>query len=745
MTLVAKINTSEKAFKKVSSGRSYPLGATVSIKGTNFAIFSANAEKVELCLFDASGENEIQRISLPEFTDDIWHGFVEDLPEGALYGYRVHGPFTPHDGHRFNANKLLLDPYAKQFFGEYISSSTHYAYDEHSRQQDLTFDIRDNANYLPKCVVTKPLAACNSYPQVRRRDTIIYELHVKGFTKQNPNIPIELQGTFAGLAQPSVCKYLKDLGITSVELLPVQTFLDEPFVSAKGLSNYWGYNSLAFFVPEARYCYSGAIGEFKHLVETFHEAGIEVILDVVYNHTAEGNELGPTLCFKGIDNASYYRLLPEDKRYYVNYSGCGNTLNIQHPRVLQLVTDSLRYWTEIMGIDGFRFDLAPILGRNNPHFCVENHFFTVLKQDPVLSKVKLIAEPWDIGDGGYQLGRFPNSWLEWNDRFRDTCRRFWRGDDGIIPDFAARLHGSSDIFEKPSRRPASSVNFITSHDGFTLHDLVSYKTQKNYANGELNKDGHHSNFSSNFGVEGETENIAINQLRQQQKRNLLTTLFIAQGTPMLLSGDERANSQQGNNNAYCQDNNISWLAWNNDHAAQEFAFVKQLIALRKAHPLLNRTHYQHGNSISDKTGLADISWLNCKGQIMKETDWHNSDIKCFSMLLADTENALNQTKFITNTLHNDDALLVIFNAHEYDINFVLPALNGDWHCLINTAQKQSNHDNSDLCEQTDELKNNKSMSTVTAAAHSCVVLSFYQGQSIKSDTVTTPTKLKDAH
>ncbi|MBL4942146.1 MAG: glycogen debranching protein GlgX [Colwellia sp.] len=733
---------------QVSSGRSYPLGATVDEKGINFAIFSANAEKVELCLFDASGQNELQRITLPEFTDEVWHGFVDDLPEGTLYGYRVYGPFAPHEGHRFNPHKLLLDPYAKQLAGEFITSTSHYAFDTHCPEADLTLDIRDNAAYLPKCVAVKTLALCNSHPQVRRRDTILYELHVKGFTKLHPDVPVELQGTFAGLAQPSVCQYLADLGITSIELLPVHSFLDEPFVKEKNLTNYWGYNSLSFFVPQPSYCYSdglngdlyGGMSEFKNMVEVFHQAGIEVILDVVYNHTAEGNELGPTLSFKGIDNASYYRLCAEDKRFYVNHSGCGNTLNISHPRVLQLVTDSLRYWVEVMGVDGFRFDLAPVLGRDEQHFSANNHFFSALKQDPTLAKVKLIAEPWDIGEGGYQLGRFPNQWMEWNDRFRDTCRRFWRGDEGMAPEFAARLHGSSDIFEPrthgiSSRRPSASINFITSHDGFTLHDLVSYQHQHNHANGEQNQDGHSSNFSSNFGVEGDTDNDIIKQLRQQQKRNLLTTLFISQGTPMLLSGDEMANSQQGNNNAYCQDNEISWLNWHNSNSQSEIEFVKRLIHLRKEHPLLNRTHYQHGNTVSAQTGLPDISWLNCHGKLMQTSDWHDSAIKCVSMLLGDTKSEVLPAvetifgEYCPLGQIEDDALLIIFNAHQSDIDYALPALSGYWQVLLNTAEG--------IGFLNDKLSKKLAKTNITAAAHSCVVLSFSQTSSKENPKNTT--------
>lgn len=696
---------------QVTSGRSYPLGATVLPNGINFALFSTNATKVEVCFFDNTGTKEVKRIELPEFTDDIWHGHIADLPAGTLYGYRVYGPYEPHNGHRFNPNKLLIDPYAKKLFGQFIQSDTHYGYDLESVQTDLTFDIRDNAKYLPKCVAIDPLEPCKSHPQVRRRDTMFYEVHAKGFTQNHPDVPKAIKGTFSGLAHQSICDYLVDLGITSVELLPVHTFFDEPFLTNKNLTNYWGYNTIGFFIPSAKYCHNEDISDFKKLVETYHKLGIEIILDVVYNHTAEGSELGPTLSFKGIDNASYYRLKPEDKRFYENFSGCGNTLDISHPRVLQMVMDSLRYWVEIMGVDGFRFDLAPVLGRTNPHFCQTSHFFSALRQDPILSKVKLIAEPWDIGNGGYQLGRFPNSWLEWNDRFRDTCRRFWRGDNGLLPEFARRLHGSNDIFEKPSRRPSASVNLITSHDGYTLHDLVTYEERHNEANGENNCDGHGSNFSCNFGVEGETNSIAINQLRLQQKRNLLATLFISQGTPLLLAGDEFNNSQRGNNNAYCQDNEISWMDWDKLSDNDLHPFVKRLIKLRKKHPLLNRMHYQHGQTISDITGLPDISWLNCKGILMQHDDWHNTAIKCFAMLLADTDY---EKPTETEHEHDDDALLVIFNAHGRTINFQLPELNGSWQVLINTAEFTPESPN------TTPLNSN----TYILSAHSCVVLSY---------------------
>ena len=747
----------------ITSGRCFPLGASFISSdqlnasaendgGTNFALFSAHAEKVELCLFDDSGENEIQRLVLPEYTDDVFHGFVAGIKPGALYGYRVYGPFEPHNGHRFNPAKLLLDPYAKALHGEIKNSPLHYAYQksiddgksQKCPQQDLTLDLHDNAKAMPKCIVVDAniVKPCKTHPQVRQRDSILYEMHVKGFTAQHPNVPVELKGTFAALADKNIIEYLVALGVTSIELMPVHQFLNEAFIEEKNLSNYWGYNSVSFFIPQASYCFANgaveSIKEFRAMVETFHQHGIEVILDVVYNHSAEGNELGPTLSFKGIDNASYYRLQSQDKRFYENYSGCGNTLNIAQPRVMQLVTDSLRYWIETMGVDGFRFDLATILGREAPHFNANNPFFSALKQDPILAQTKLIAEPWDIGQDGYQLGRFDKNWLEWNDRFRDTCRRFWRGDAGIAPEFAARLHGSSDIFEQPSRRPSASVNFITSHDGFTLEDLVSYQTPNNLANGENNRDGHGSNFSCNFGHEGVSDNATIVRLRARQKRNLLTTLFIAQGTPMLLAGDEMSNSQQGNNNAYCQDNEISWLNWphlavesinknigentgTNTSKSDDIAFVKQLIQLRKQHPLLNRSHYHHGQQISNKTGLKDIDWLNCRGEIMQTSDWQDQEVKCFAMLLAQTDEQLSENS--DNTIQ-DDALLVIFNAHPCEINYQLPVLNGYWQQLINTADEA----NFSSTSTTNTEQTNITASTITVAAHSCVVLSFFGPQ-----------------
>lgn len=754
--------------QQVLAGHPYPLGATPDKNGTNFALFSANALRVDLCLFSDDGGEELQRISLPEFTDDVWHGYIPGVKPGDLYGYRVDGPYEPHKGHRFNSEKLLLDPYAKKLHGEFTWSDTHLAYDPQSSQQDLTPDFRDNANYLPKCVVVenaKSYFQVNqlSRPRVKESEAIIYEVHVKGFTQKNARIPFEFKGTFKGLSDPAVTNYLQKLGVNCVELMPVCAYFDEPFVLEKGLKNYWGYNSIAFFAPEPRFCHTNDIAEFKSLVEHFHQADIEVILDVVYNHTAEGNHLGPTYSFKGIDNASYYRLEDNDPRYYINHSGCGNTLNLQHPRVLQLVMDSLRYWVMEMGVDGFRFDLAPVLGRGRQgkdDFVDYSSFFASIRQDPVLAQVKLIAEPWDVGPGGYQLGRFPDNWMEWNDSFRDTVRRFWRGDQGMLPEFAKRLHGSNDIFSQKGRRPHSSVNYVTSHDGYTLNDLVSYEQRHNWANGENNNDGHNANFSANYGIEGPTKDETINAFRIRQKRNLIATLLLAQGTPMLLAGDEFSNSQSGNNNAYCQDNEISWLDWENlnqAQAKQQLSFFRELIRLRKDHPLLNRTCYQHGRKISEKTGLADISWLNQFGESMAKEDWHNLELKCFAMLLADVGQEIKLAKqhLIPNAqcsieYGKDDALLIIFNAHKKPINFTLPKLNGEWRKIVDTVDCFAH---SDTTTSSTKPTNKEvdgtiliSQQSVKVAASSCIVLSFSQVQTkTQTDIEKNQLESRDNH
>ena len=545
--------------RRIDPGLPFPLGATWYGTGVNFALFSAHAEKVELCIFDARGRRELERIELPEYTDEVWHGYLNDARPGMLYGYRVYGPYDPARGHRFNPNKLLLDPYAKALAGALRWTDAHYGYRIGSHREDLSFDRRDNAGGMPKCVVVEGAFtwSAETRPFVPWTQTVFYELHVRGFTIQHPGVPPDLRGTFSGLATPAVVSYLQELGVTTVELLPVHAFVDDRRLVEHKLRNYWGYNTIGFFAPEQRYLQTGEPNEFKTMVKRLHEAGIEVVLDVVYNHTAEGNHLGPTLSFKGIDNATYYRLA-ENQRYYDDATGTGNTLDLRHPRVLQMVTDSLRYWVQEMHVDGFRFDLAPALAREHSGYTRDAAFFKALAQDPVLSRVKLIAEPWDVGHGGYQLGNSPPGWSEWNGKYRDTVRRFWKGDVGVLPELASRLAGSSDLFERQGRRPRASVNLVTVHDGFTLTDLVSYDKKHNEANHEQNLDGSDANYSWNCGVEGPTADPEIRALRQRQKRNLLATLLFSLGVPLIQAGDEFGRTQRGNNNAYCQDNEISW-------------------------------------------------------------------------------------------------------------------------------------------------------------------------------------------
>ena len=670
---------------RVWPGEPYPLGASWDGRGVNFALFSAHAEKVELCLFDQSGRHEIERIPLPEQTDQVWHGYLPEAQPGIVYAYRVYGPYQPENGHRFNHHKLLLDPYAKQLTGTLQWTTAHYGYRSDIPEADLSFDRRDNAHYMPKCVVVDDAFSWDDDhpPHVAWPDTVIYETHLRGFTIAHPALPKPLQGTCAGFGASESVDYLKSLGITAVELLPVHAFIDDHFLVKKDLRNYWGYNTLGFFAPAPRYLSTGELQEFKIMVQRLHDAGIEVLLDVVYNHTAEGNELGPTLCFRGIDNASYYRLRPDYPRYYINHSGCGNTLDLNHPRVLQLVMDSLRYWVTEMHVDGFRFDLTVALAREEHGFEAGSAFLDAVRQDPVLNRVKLIAEPWDIGPDGYQLGRFPGGWAEWNDRFRDTVRRFWRGDEGQLPELARRLHGSSDLFEHNGRRPHASINFITSHDGFTLTDLVSYKERHNQANGEANHDGHHANFSDNYGVEGPSKDIAIQVIRERQKRNLLATVLLAQGTPMLLAGDELGRSQHGNNNAYCQDNEISWLDWSLLEKEQDlFDFACRLLQLRRDYPVLRRNYFVHGEVITSSTQFANIQWLHPEGGLMREADWHNPQLRCLGMLLAD-----NMTAPPTALSSQKDAsiILIILNALTEKVLFNLPKSADKWRCLLTTA------------------------------------------------------------
>ena len=717
----------------VCSGEPGPLGATWDGEGVNFALFSANAEKVELCVFDPSGRNELQRIELKARTNDIWHGYLPQARPGMLYGYRVHGRYRPQDGHRFNPNKLLVDPYARSLAGEIEWSDAHFGYRIGHGSDDLSFDRHDSAKGMPKCRVIDP-----SYnwqddraPRIAWQDTVIYELHVKGFTMAHPGVPPELRGTYAGLASAPAIEHFKRLGVTAVELLPVHAFAHDRHLVEKGLCNFWGYNSLAFFAPDLRYAATGRISEFKTMVKTLHAAGIEVILDVVYNHTAEGNQMGPTLSLRGVDNASYYRLVPGNARYYMDYTGCGNTLDTANPRVLDLVRDSLRYWVEEMHVDGFRFDLAVALTRGMTGVEMSSAFLEEITRDPVLSQVKLIAEPWDLGLGGYQLGGFPQGWSEWNDRYRDTLRAFGKADAETLGEFATRFTGSSDLFERSWRTPQASINFVTAHDGFTLHDLVSYNHKHNEANLEGNRDGTDNNRSWNCGVEGDTGDDSINALRRRQKRNFLTLLLLSQGVPMLLAGDEMGRSQGGNNNAYCQDSEISWVDWSfGPEARQLFGFVRRLIRLRRMRPILRRREFFHGRPVA-AGGVKDIMWICPDGREMDEQAWSQSHARCLGIFLAaepwiatprgkrheqastvrgwlssmlrglfkartETENYPDAHGSLLQRLlgrirspdlaAGDGSLLILVNAHHDTIPFVIPRLDEllVWSALIDT-------------------------------------------------------------
>ncbi|MDT8386008.1 MAG: glycogen debranching protein GlgX [Thiogranum sp.] len=667
-------------------GRPYPLGATWDGEGVNFALFSEHAERVDLCLFDARGRREISRVDMQWRTDQVWHCYLPDARPGALYGYRVHGPYDPENGHRFNAKKLLLDPYARQITGQLRWNDALFGYRVGHERADLGVDRRDSAHGIPKCKVIDSAFTWGDDERLRTpwHDTIIYELHVKGFTQQHPDIPKPLRGTYAGLASAPAIEYLQRLGVTAVELMPIHAFVDDRLLLEKRLRNYWGYNSIGFFAPDMRYSSSGNVKEFKTMVKRLHSAGIEVILDVVYNHTAEGNHLGPTLCFRGIDNAAYYRLDTASGRYYRDYTGCGNTLNMQHPRVLQLIMDSLRYWVLEMHVDGFRFDLASALARELHAVDRLGAFFDIMHQDPVLSQVKLIAEPWDLGEGGYQVGNFPIGWTEWNGRYRDSVRAYWKGDGGLIGELAYRLTGSSDLYEHGGRKPYASINFVTCHDGFTLHDLVSYNQKHNEANLENNADGENHNISWNCGEEGPTGNLNIARLREQQKRNFLATLFLSQGVPMLLAGDEMGRTQQGNNNAYCQDSPLTWIDWSPDPAGRELEkFVVELIRLRKRHPVLRRRRFFQGRDIVG-TGVKDISWLATTGREMTEREWQQSFARCLGLFLAG--NAMEEQDERGRPIR-DETLIMLFNAHHQPIDFQLPAepRHARWQVLIDTS------------------------------------------------------------
>ncbi|HKU66838.1 MAG TPA: glycogen debranching protein GlgX [Candidatus Baltobacteraceae bacterium] len=672
---------------EVLPGRPYPLGATWDGAGVNFAIFSEHAEKVELCIFDSRGHRELRRVVLPEYTDQVWHCYLPEIAPGTLYGYRVYGPYEPERGHRFNHHKLLVDPYAKRLHGSLKWTDANFGYRIGSPREDLSFDRRDNSGAVPKCVVVDTAFTWGTDRRLYTRwpNTIVYELHVRGFTMKHPLVSPELRGTFAGLCVPQVIEYLVSLGISAVELMPVQAFVDDRYLVERRLHNYWGYNSIGFFAPEPRYMAGSSLGEFKTMVKRLHEAGIEVFLDVVYNHTAEGNQLGPTLSMRGIDNASYYRLA-DDPRFYVDYTGCGNTLNLKHPRVMQLVTDSLRYWVDEMHVDGFRFDLAPAIVRRDRDFdWWSSGFMTALLQDPVLSRVKLIAEPWDLTPDGYQLGHFPPGWSEWNDKYRDTVRRFWQGADGVLPELASRLTGSSDVFDRNGRRPRASVNFVAAHDGMTLHDVVSYNEKHNEANGDENRDGTPQNYSTNCGVEGPSENEQICSLREQLKRNMLAMLFLSQGTPMLLAGDELGRTQRGNNNAYCQDNDISWLSWTDLHDPELPDFTRALIRLRRDHPVFRRTRFFAGDVIHQRD-LKDISWIAPDGSEMEIAMWHEAWRRSLGVLLGgDTGD-----RFVSLSGYPelDDTFFFMLNAHERDVDFTLPSAGPSkhWSLLFETVR-----------------------------------------------------------
>jgi isoamylase len=645
---------------RVEQGSPHPLGATWDGRGTNFAVFSEHAEKVELCLFDRQGRRELERFALPERTQDVWHGYVPDSVPGQLYGYRVHGPYEPERGHRFNPNKLLIDPYAKRLAGRLVWSDAHFGYRAGSARADLSYDRRDNARGMPKSVVIDEAFTWTavSAPRIAWEDTIVYEAHVKGLTQLREDVPPGWRGFFYGLGAPAVIDHLKRLGVTSLELLPIHAFVDERLLVERGLRNYWGYNSIGFFTPEPRYAVDNALDEFRSTVARLHDAGIEIILDVVYNHTAEGNQLGPTLSFRGIDNVSYYLLVADKPRYYENFTGVGNVFNLRHPRVLQMVMDSLRYWVEVCHVDGFRFDLATTLGRGPNGFDPQGGFFAAVRQDPVLAKVKLIAEPWDLGLGGYQVGNFPSQWSEWNDVFRRTLRRYCRGDGDLIGDLSTRMTGSSDLFRRRGRAPRATMNHVTVHDGFTLADLVSYAKKHNENNGQDNHDGTEENWSTNCGVEGPTDDPKVIELRRTLRRNLLASLLLAQGVPLLLAGDEVGNSQNGNNNAFCQDNEIGWVNWSGLGRSGDdlVELIGRLTGLRRKFAQLRPRHWLVGR---DRDGSRDVLWLTPRATEMTDVDWGFPKARYLSYVLAAPDD-------------RGAPLFIVLNAAEESIDFVLP-------------------------------------------------------------------------
>lgn len=693
-------------------GNPFPLGATWNGQGVNFALYAENATRVELCLYQTPSDSDAYAcIRISERSSNVWHIYLPEAKPGILYGYRVHGPYEPAAGHRFNPNKLLIDPYAKAVSGIIQWDDSLFGYQPGNAEEDLSFSETDSAPFIPKSVVVDQQFNWegDKSPKIPFHQSIIYETHVKGFTKLHPDIPEEIRGTYKGLAHPVLIDYLKALGITAIELMPVHHFVADRQLVDKGLTNYWGYNSIGFFAPDARYTATGNCGEqvteFKEMVKALHAAGIEVILDVVYNHTAEGNHLGPTLSFKGVDNAVYYRLT-EDKRYYMDYTGTGNTLNARLPNVLRLIMDSLRYWITEMHVDGFRFDLAATLARELHEVDMLSAFFDIIHQDPVISQVKLIAEPWDVGEGGYQVGKFPPGWAEWNGKYRDSIRDYWRGEDSSLADFSARLTGSADLYKDDYRRPTASINFITAHDGFTLQDLVSYNDKHNEANGENNQDGESHNRSWNCGAEGPSQDPAINALRERQKKNFIATLFLSQGIPMLLAGDEAGRTQQGNNNAYCQDNEISWTNWQ-EMDPELIAFTRKVIALRQQHPAFRRKRWFRGAPVED-VGVEDIAWFLPEGNQMSEENWDTGFARSLGVYLNGLSLRATSPK---GEKILDDSFYLIFNAHHDELPFKLPAENygNEWKVVLNTAN-----------DETGTLY--KAASEITAAGRSVVVL-----------------------
>jgi isoamylase len=679
---------------RIKPGRPYPLGATWDGRGVNFALFSDNAARVELCLFDSAKDlKESARIALPERTDMVWHGYLEDVTPGQLYGYRVHGPYDPANGHRFNPNKVLLDPYAKSIGRALAWSDEMWGYRLGDAAADLSFDDRDNAAFAPLAAVVDGAFTWGDDrpPRTPWHKTVIYEAHVKGFTKLHPEVPEGLRGSYAGLAREAPIRHLKELGVTAVELMPVHHFVHDRHLVDKGLRNYWGYNTLGFFAPHPEYCDQvsplESVRSFKIMVRALHAAGLEVILDVVYNHTAEGSHLGPTLSLRGVDNAAYYRLVDGDRRYYMDYTGCGNTLNMRHPRVLQLIMDSLRYWVTEMRVDGFRFDLASTLARELHEVDKLGAFFDIIRQDPVLSQVKLIAEPWDLGQGGYQVGNFPVGWTEWNGKYRDAVRRFWKGDGGAVSEFATRLAGSSDLYEHSGRRPYASINFVTCHDGFTLHDLVSYNGKHNEANREDNRDGENNNNSWNCGAEGPAEDPKVGALRERQKRNFALTLMTSQGVPMLCYGDELGRTQRGNNNAYCQDNELAWMSWDlTDEQKSFLEFVKGAAALRRDAPVLRQPKFFQGRRLRG-ADVKDIVWLEPSGGEMDDRAWDAGFVRCLGVRLAgDLIDLMDES----GERIRGDSLLLLLNAHHEDMLFTLPAeADHRWERVLDTSEPPS--------------------------------------------------------